>query len=91
MRREYRPGRNFNFCNLTMNQRIQTPLTEPNHLHVRADGWFEVVMGEFFNESGSEDEVVMNLLEIAGGHWKSGLVVEGIELRPKKMIHKNQR
>ena len=50
----------------------------------RADGWMEVEMGEFFNENGEDGEVDLCLMEVKGGHWKSGLTVLGIEVRPKK-------
>nr|DAD36998.1 TPA_asm: hypothetical protein HUJ06_007639 [Nelumbo nucifera] len=50
----------------------------------REDGWMEIEMGEFFNDQGDDGEVQMCLMEVKGGHWKSGLIVEGIELRPKQ-------
>ncbi|KAI3915626.1 hypothetical protein MKX01_015451 [Papaver californicum] len=52
----------------------------------RNDGWMEIEMGHFYND-GEEDsegsEVQMSLREIKGGHWKSGLIIQGIEIRPK--------
>ncbi|CDP17216.1 unnamed protein product [Coffea canephora] len=51
-------------------------------LHEREDGWMEVELGEFYND-GSEKEVKMCLREVDGQHIKGGLIVEGIELRPK--------
>ncbi|CAM0942962.1 unnamed protein product [Alopecurus aequalis] len=51
----------------------------------RADGWMEVELGEFLNDGDDEDgEVSFSLMEIKGGHWKSGLIVQGIEIRRKK-------
>ena len=51
----------------------------------RADGWMELELGEFFNEGGEEDgEVSFSLIETKGGNWKSGLIVQGIEIRRKK-------
>jgi hypothetical protein len=48
----------------------------------REDMWFEIEIGEFFN--GQVDSVVhMRLLGNEGHSWKTGLVVHGIELRPK--------
>ncbi|XVF41832.1 hypothetical protein PTKIN_Ptkin01aG0312000 [Pterospermum kingtungense] len=48
----------------------------------REDGWMEIELGEFF--SGENDEVVkMSLKEVKGCHLKGGLVIEGLELRPK--------
>ncbi|KAK7269089.1 hypothetical protein RIF29_21805 [Crotalaria pallida] len=55
-------------------------LQRPN---LRSDGWLEIKMGEFFN-SGLENEVQMSVMEIKGGHWKRGLIIEGIEVRPKE-------
>ncbi|XP_047078375.1 F-box protein PP2-B10-like [Lolium rigidum] len=49
----------------------------------RADGWMELELGEFFNEGGEDGEVSFSLMEIKGGHWKSGLIVQGIEVRRK--------
>ncbi|XP_019054130.1 PREDICTED: F-box protein PP2-B10-like isoform X2 [Nelumbo nucifera] len=50
----------------------------------RGDGWMEIEMGEFFNDWGEDGEVEMSLMEIKGGNWKSGLIIQGIELRPKQ-------
>ncbi|KAF5950601.1 hypothetical protein HYC85_012594 [Camellia sinensis] len=49
----------------------------------RKDKWMEIQLGEFFNDQGDDGEVVMQLMEIERGNWKYGLVVEGIEIRPK--------
>ncbi|GAU20600.1 hypothetical protein TSUD_33360 [Trifolium subterraneum] len=50
---------------------------------VRTDGWLEIEMGEFFNPGIENEEVQMNLMEIQSNWWKSGLLLEGIEVRPK--------
>uniref|UniRef100_A0A5B7BZE7 F-box domain-containing protein n=1 Tax=Davidia involucrata TaxID=16924 RepID=A0A5B7BZE7_DAVIN len=55
---------------------------EDRVLREREDGWLEVELGEFYND-GSDREVKMSLKEIKGEHLKGGLIVEGIELRPK--------
>ncbi|PSR98453.1 F-box protein [Actinidia chinensis var. chinensis] len=49
----------------------------------REDGWMEVELGEFFNDGGENGEVRMRLMETKRLNLKSGLIVEGIELRPK--------
>ncbi|KAK2974949.1 hypothetical protein RJ640_000726, partial [Escallonia rubra] len=49
----------------------------------RKDGWKEIELGEFFNDEGDDDYVKMRLMEIKHLHWKGGLIVEGIEVRPK--------
>ncbi|XP_004230266.1 F-box protein PP2-B15 [Solanum lycopersicum] len=51
----------------------------------REDGWMEIELGEFLN-SGDDDEdeeVTVSLKEVKGCHVKSGLVIEGVEVRPK--------
>ena len=48
----------------------------------REDGWMEIELGEFFSGENDE-EVKMSLMEVKGCHLKGGLVIEGIELRPK--------
>ncbi|KAJ4969259.1 hypothetical protein NE237_015960 [Protea cynaroides] len=50
----------------------------------RGDGWMEIELGEFFNEKGEDGDVEMSLMEVKGGNWKGGLIIQGIELRPKK-------
>ncbi|XWS57475.1 hypothetical protein CRYUN_Cryun09bG0177100 [Craigia yunnanensis] len=49
----------------------------------REDGWLEIELGNFYNHGG-DVEVKMCLKEVTGTHLKGGLVVEGIELRPKQ-------
>lgn len=49
----------------------------------RKDGWMEIKLGEFFTGEGDE-EVKMSLTETRGYHLKAGLVIEGIEVRPKQ-------
>ncbi|KAL5565970.1 hypothetical protein UlMin_029134 [Ulmus minor] len=46
------------------------------------DGWMEVELGEFFNGENDE-EVKMSFTETKDYHLKAGLVIKGIELRPK--------
>lgn len=49
----------------------------------RRDGWMEIELGEFYCDERRHGEVEMVFEEIRHGNWKYGLVVEGIELRPK--------
>ncbi|CAA0815603.1 F-box protein PP2-B15 [Striga hermonthica] len=49
----------------------------------RGDTWFEVELGEFYNADDRNKEVRVWLRETKGVHLKGGLVVEGIEVRPK--------
>ncbi|KAJ4835373.1 hypothetical protein Tsubulata_021310 [Turnera subulata] len=48
----------------------------------RQDGWLEIKVGEFF-AGEVEEEVKMSLMEVKGQHLKGGLIIEGIEVRPK--------
>eukprot|EP00258_Populus_trichocarpa_P010858 XP_002318973.3 F-box protein PP2-B15 [Populus trichocarpa] len=48
----------------------------------RDDGWLEIELGEFFSGENDE-EVKMSLMEVKGHHLKGGLIIEGIEIRPK--------
>ncbi|KVI11026.1 F-box protein PP2-B15-like [Cynara cardunculus var. scolymus] len=48
----------------------------------REDGWMEIELGEFF-VGGKGEEVKMNLMEVKGHQLKGGLIIEGIEVRPK--------
>ncbi|XP_019183858.1 PREDICTED: putative late blight resistance protein homolog R1A-10 [Ipomoea nil] len=50
----------------------------PNRRH---DGWMEIKLGDFYISSTNEGEVEMRLWNITQ-HWKSGLIVKGIEVRP---------
>lgn len=49
----------------------------------RQDGWLEIELGEFYNGKGQEGEVDMSMMEVRGGNWKGGLIIQGIEIRPK--------
>lgn len=51
----------------------------------RLDRWLEVEMGEFFNNGDDGHEQVLMQLWTAGSHnLMSGLIFQGIELRPKE-------
>lgn len=49
----------------------------------RMDGWMELEMGEFYIEGDTVGNVDMILQELEELHWKTGLIIEGIEIRPK--------
>ncbi|KAG6791280.1 hypothetical protein POTOM_000395 [Populus tomentosa] len=50
----------------------------------RSDGWMEVEMGEFFYDSEDVGSVVAFLKEVDNYTTKNGLIIEGIEFRPKE-------
>lgn len=58
------------------------------HPQKRSDGWMELKLGELYNEEGDDGEVCISFRETEG-HWKRGLVVQGIEIRPKKTLTSN--
>lgn len=59
-----------------------TPVTNiPSH--ARGNEWKEIKMGEFFNEHGDDGTAVASLFDFEQSSVKRGLVVEGIEFRPK--------
>ncbi|CAJ2631704.1 unnamed protein product [Trifolium pratense] len=49
------------------------------------DEWLEIELGSFYTESVQVQEVRMCLKEVKGVHLKGGLIVDGIELRPKTL------
>ncbi|KAK7258956.1 hypothetical protein RIF29_24549 [Crotalaria pallida] len=53
------------------------------HPSKREDGWMEIKLGEFFSGEGDED-VKMSLKEVCY-RLKGGLILEGIEIRPKQV------
>ncbi|KAL5068777.1 hypothetical protein RYX36_019664 [Vicia faba] len=56
-------------------ERIQVPWK-------RDDGWMEIELGEFLCGEEDDEEVKMSVMEV-GYRLKGGLIVEGIEVRPK--------
>ncbi|EYU36714.1 hypothetical protein MIMGU_mgv1a017878mg, partial [Erythranthe guttata] len=68
-----------NINNNNNNNNNDGPLILP---HRRSDGWSEIKLGDFFNGSGDDGHVDMMLFEKEGGRWKSGLIVQGIDVRP---------
>ncbi|CAN6848359.1 unnamed protein product [Brassica oleracea] len=53
----------------------------------RGDKWSEVKLGSFYiNDGGCDDgdEIEVAIMETRMGQWKSGLVFQGIEVRPVK-------
>ncbi|XP_020213402.1 putative F-box protein PP2-B12 [Cajanus cajan] len=50
----------------------------------RGDGWMEVELGEVLKGGGEgEEEVEIGVYEVKSGEWKGGILVQGIEIRPK--------
>ncbi|MCD7446004.1 hypothetical protein HAX54_024708 [Datura stramonium] len=51
--------------------------------HNRGDGWMEIELGRFFNDTGDDGDVEARLMEIMRLHGKGGLIVQGMEFRPE--------
>nr|WOH22281.1 S-locus inhibitor protein [Solanum andreanum]WOH22319.1 S-locus inhibitor protein [Solanum brevicaule]WOH22386.1 S-locus inhibitor protein [Solanum hjertingii]WOH22398.1 S-locus inhibitor protein [Solanum hougasii]WOH22421.1 S-locus inhibitor protein [Solanum iopetalum]WOH22475.1 S-locus inhibitor protein [Solanum schenckii]WOH22482.1 S-locus inhibitor protein [Solanum stoloniferum]WOH22500.1 S-locus inhibitor protein [Solanum verrucosum] len=49
----------------------------------RVDGWMEIELGNFINDTGDDGDVEARLMEITRLHGKGGLIVQGIEFRPE--------
>lgn len=60
-------------------------IDEAQHPKERADGWLEVELGEFLCQGEEYGELEMDCMEVKSGWGKRGLIVEGIEVRPKRM------
>eukprot|EP00268_Persea_americana_P013745 TRINITY_DN16107_c0_g1_i1.p1 TRINITY_DN16107_c0_g1~~TRINITY_DN16107_c0_g1_i1.p1 ORF type:complete len:181 (-),score=47.55 TRINITY_DN16107_c0_g1_i1:219-761(-) len=61
-------------------QQAMKPRADGQVPQARSDGWLEIEMGEFFNDGG-DGVVEMSFKEVRGGHWKSGLIIGGMEIR----------
>ncbi|KAF7824938.1 putative F-box protein PP2-B12 [Senna tora] len=51
----------------------------------RRDGWLEIEMGRLFVSAHQLQQLHMTLKEVERLHWKRGLIVQGIELRPSNI------
>ncbi|KAL7105441.1 hypothetical protein ACP275_07G044600 [Erythranthe tilingii] len=52
---------------------------------VRSDGWLEIELGDFFICDGDKFDIQVQVYETEHLNWKRGLIIEGIELRPKEV------
>ncbi|KAG5581670.1 hypothetical protein H5410_052297 [Solanum commersonii] len=63
-----------------VSNRLQLVMRRPK---LRDDGWFEIELGEFYTEN-EDDRIEMNFKELKEcASLKTGLIVEGIEIRPR--------
>ncbi|CAK7336245.1 unnamed protein product [Dovyalis caffra] len=62
-------------------------LDPPANMHrwplEREDGWMEIEMGEFYNDKEGDGNIVCSVSEADSHNPKHGIIIEGIELRPK--------
>lgn len=57
----------------------------------RADGWLEMELGEFLCQAEEDGELEMMCAEYKNLCWKSGLIVQGIEVRPERKEYSEAR
>lgn len=81
-----RPRRMGLFHNFRANHprpQVASPLNvDPQYPRTRKDGWLEIELAQYFNKEGEDRELEISLLEVKGGNWKSGLIIQGLEIRP---------
>ncbi|KAL1824694.1 hypothetical protein ACET3Z_011472 [Daucus carota] len=53
---------------------------------IRKDGWLEVELAEYYNKDLKNTELEISLREVKKLNWKRGLVIQGIEIRPKVVM-----
>ncbi|KAF3457651.1 hypothetical protein FNV43_RR02309 [Rhamnella rubrinervis] len=75
-------NRDESTCTLDIRDPTPPPLDRHNLPQVRGDGWMEIEIGEFYNDCGDAGLVICRLYGLRAVLY-SGIVVEGIELRPK--------
>ncbi|KAM5561113.1 F-box protein PP2-B15-like [Rosa sericea] len=67
-----------------VDERVRPIRVLEERLRERTDGWMEIELGSFYNDGCYYNkDVKMSLKEVKGAHLKGGLIVEGIEIRPK--------
>lgn len=50
---------------------------------IREDGWLETELAEYYNKDGEDTELEITLREVKKLNWKRGLIIQGLEIRPK--------
>ncbi|XP_065853766.1 F-box protein PP2-B1-like [Euphorbia lathyris] len=49
----------------------------------RQDGWLEIELGDYFNRQDEVGDFEISILETNADHLKNGLLIQGIDIRPK--------
>lgn len=75
---------NFKGMHVIHKAYLDPPDNKPQLCQEREDGWMEIEIGEFFNENGQDGSVVCRLWDNDVHTTRHGLLVEGIEFRPKE-------
>ena len=71
------------FFNFSCRRSIPARESDGHYPKKRGDGWLEIELGDFFCTEGEDGELEMRVFD-GTNYWKHGLIVEGIEIRPKE-------
>lgn len=72
------------FFNFSCRRSIPARESDGHYPKKRGDGWLEIELGDFFCTEGEDGELEMRVFD-GTNYWKHGLIVEGIEIRPKEV------
>ncbi|KAL9400472.1 hypothetical protein Peur_009433 [Populus x canadensis] len=75
--------RPFSLFSFSRRRSVSTGESDGHYPQERGDGWLEIELGEFFTKEGKDGELEIRVFD-GTSHWKRGLIVEGIEIRPKQ-------
>ncbi|KAG6772917.1 hypothetical protein POTOM_024347 [Populus tomentosa] len=75
--------RRFSLFSFSRRRSVSTGESDGHYPQERGDGWLEIELGEFFTKEGKDGELGIRVFD-GTTHWKRGLIVEGIEIRPKQ-------
>ncbi|GAY44576.1 hypothetical protein CUMW_082960 [Citrus unshiu] len=83
-RKRYQYPRRIGLFNRSRRQASMPKENDGCYPKERDDEWLEIELGDFFNKEDEDGELEMSVLEVAAGDWKGGLIIQGIEIRPKQ-------
>ncbi|KAJ6856302.1 hypothetical protein NC651_038029 [Populus alba x Populus x berolinensis] len=75
--------RPVDFFNYSCRRSIPARESDGHYPKKRGDGWLEIELGDFLCTEGEDGELEMRVFD-GINYWKHGLIVEGIEIRPKE-------
>ncbi|KAJ6915330.1 F-box protein PP2-B12 [Populus alba x Populus x berolinensis] len=75
--------RRLSLFSFSRRRSVSTGESDGHYPQERGDGWLEIELGEFFTKEGKDGELGIRVFD-GTTHWKRGLIVEGIEIRPKQ-------
>ncbi|KAK9192749.1 hypothetical protein WN944_003442 [Citrus x changshan-huyou] len=83
-RKRYQYPRRIGLFNRSRRQASMPKENDGCYPKERDDEWLEIELGDFLNKEDEDGELEMSVLEVAAGDWKGGLIIQGIEIRPKQ-------